>query len=55
MPTRYKLPNTFKCLQNAANLSRFTFCLSCKVDVGCLSVELGVANVVSSTVVFGAL
>ena len=40
---------TFKCLNNAARLSRFTFYLGRKVDVACLSVELGVVNVASST------
>ena len=37
------------CLYDAAALSRFTFCLSCKVDVAYLSAEPGAVNVVSST------
>ena len=42
--------------KKTANLSRFTFCLSHKVYVGCLPVELDIVNVVSSTLlVFGVL
>ena len=48
------LPVMFKCLYNAASLSRFTFYVSRKVDVA--SVVAGPINDVSSTVlVFGVL
>ena len=40
-------PVTFKCLYNAVILSRFTFCLNCRVDVA--SVASGSMNDVSST------
>ena len=43
---RPRLPVTFKCLYNAASLSRLTFCVSRKVDVA--SVVAGTLNDVSS-------
>ena len=47
-------PVRFKCLYNAVILSRFTFCLNCRVDVA--SVVSGSVNDVSSTLlVFGVL
>ena len=46
----------FKCLYNAASLSRFTFYLNRKVDVVSFSVEPSNVNEVSSTLlVFGVL
>lgn len=48
-------PVTFKYLCNAASFSHFTFCVSHRVYVGCLSVGLGVVNFVSLSVKFGAL
>ena len=54
MSTRPESAVTFKCLYNTGSLSCSTFYLIRKVD--CLSVELGVVNVASSTpLVFGAL
>ena len=54
MSTRPESAVTFKCLYNTGSLSGSTFYLIRKVD--CLSVELGVVNVASSTpLVFGAL
>ena len=45
---------TFKCLYNAVILSRFTFCLYCRVEVA--SVVSGSVNDVSSTLlVFGVI
>ena len=41
------LPVTFKCLYNAASLSRFTFSFNCKLDVA--SAVAGSVNDVSST------
>ena len=38
---------TFRCLYNAVSLSRFTFCLNCKVDVA--PVISGSVNDISST------
>lgn len=51
---KYERLFTFKCLYSAARLS----CTSCscirqEVDLGCLSINLGVVNVISTTVVFG--
>ena len=43
-------PVTFKCLYNAVILSRFTFCLNCRVDVA--SVASGFMNDVSSTCLY---
>ena len=40
-------PVTFMCLNNAVILSRFTFCLNCRVDVA--SVVSGSMNNFSST------
>ena len=51
---RPESPVTFKCLYNAIILSRFTFCLNCRVDVA--SVVSGSVNDVPSTLlVFGVL
>ena len=48
-------PVTFKCLYNTASLSSFTFSPSSGDDVSCLSVKLGVVNIVVSftLLVFG--
>ena len=55
LPTRSKSTATLNCLYSAVSLSCFTFCLSCEFDVDCLFVELGVANIVPSAVVFEVL
>ena len=39
---RSRSPVTFKCLYNAVSLSRYTFCLNCKLDA--TSVTSGTAN-----------
>ena len=53
---RSKLPAAFKCLYNAASLSRFNFCLSRKADAVSFFVESGIVNDVSFTLlVFGVL
>ena len=54
MSARPGSPVTFKCLYNAVNLSCFTFCLNCRVDVA--SVVSGSMNDVSCVLlVFGVL
>ena len=54
MSARPGSPVTFKCLCNAVTLSRFAFCLNCRVDVP--SVLSGfVNNVLSTLLVFGVL
>ena len=47
------LPVTFRCLYNAVSLSRFTFCLRCRVDVA--SAVSGSMNEVSTLLVSGVL